>query len=162
MEQHLLKSINTKIMKRIFIVVCFFCISLSVHAKKTNLDFTNCRVDTLPTLQLITFLQQMNIDSFYGMPVDSFLLAVPSNLYNLKVYGGSHSQGAIFRASKMKIDFVQDGHGPGVIIYVREFTHMNRYSSTATWDVNLFRQEKIYRIDVYKDQNVCINGWCLE
>jgi hypothetical protein len=131
-------------------------------SRANELNGMSNRVDTLPTIQLITFLQQMDINSFYDMPVDSFLSAIPSNFYNLKVYGGSNSQGAIFRASRMKVDFVQDGHGPGVIIYVREYTHMNRYSPTGTWDVNLFRQEKIYRIDVYKDQNTCINGWCLE
>jgi hypothetical protein len=104
----------------------------------------------------------MNVESYYGKPVDSFLAAVPANLYNLKVYGGYDSQGALFMASKMPVYFTSDGAGPSAIIYVREFTHMNRYSSTFSWDVNLFRKEKIYKIDVYKDQNTCINGWCME
>jgi hypothetical protein len=78
------------------------------------------------------------------------------------VYGGSNSQGAVFRARYLTADFTSSLYGPGVKIYVKEYTHMTRYSATGAWDVNLFRKEKIYRIDVYKDQNTCINGWCLE
>lgn len=142
------------------ISLCFFFIYAQASEKKLYID--NYGLDTLPTSQLVTFLQQMNIESYYGKPVDSFLLAVPANQYNLRVYGGYDSQGSLFRASKMPVYFTPDGAGPCVIIYVREYTHMDRYSPTATWDVNLFRKEKIYKIDVYKDQNTCINGWCLE
>jgi hypothetical protein len=142
----------------ITIIVCSF--SLSLFAEQSILNNPICEVDTLPTTQLINFLQQINVENFYGKPVDSFLLAIPSNLYNLKVYGGSHSRWLSQRASEMVVDFTQDGHGPGAIIYVREYTHMNRYSPTATWNTNLFRQEKIYKIDIYKDQNTCINGSC--
>jgi hypothetical protein len=118
--------------------------------------------DTLPTNELTGYLQQMNIESYYGKPVDSFLLAVPANFYNMKVYGGSNNQGAIFRASELIVDFTPvRGGGPNVIIYVREFNFLNRYSPDATWDVNLFRREKIHRIDVYANQNICINGGCL-
>ena len=138
-------------------MVCF----LSSYAKAMNIKLANAvyKIDTLPTQELITFLQQINVQSFYGKPVDSFLLAVPAIPYQMKIYGGSNSQGALFRASYLW--YVYSG-GPVIRIHVREYTHMNRYSPTATWDVNLFRQEKIYRIDIYKDQNSCINGWCLE
>jgi hypothetical protein len=148
-------------MKTIVLIISVLCLfSLVSEAGTTKQIITDYKVDTLPTISLIFFLQQMNVDSFYGKPVDSFLLAIPSNLYNLKVYGGSHSRWLSQRASEMVVDFTQDGHGPGAIIYVREYTHMNRYSPTATWNTNLFRQEKIYKIDIYKDQNTCINGSC--
>ncbi len=145
---------------KVSVFTLFLLLSFSM-AKETIPIRTGYKTDTLPTLQLITFLQQMNVESYYGQPVDSFLLAVPSNLYNLKVYGGSHSRWLSQRASEMVVDFIQNGNGPGVIIHVREYTHMNRYSPTFTWDVNLFRKEKIYRIEVWKDQNTCINGSCL-
>jgi hypothetical protein len=146
-------------MKKILIIAGIFCFfSHSLYAKEIKLSTSIFKVDTLPTIQLITFIQQMELDSYYGKPVDSFLLAIPANLYNLKVYGSSHSQGALFRASEMVVDFTPDGHGPGAIIYVRGYTHMNRYSPSATWDVNLFRQENIYKIEIYKDQNTRIIG----
>ena len=144
----------------IFGLICI--LSIPSSASSINMKMGNDNVDTLPIPQLITFLQQMNIESYYGKPVDSFLLAIPANLYSLKVYGGSNSQGAHFRASYLAVYFTSNIYGPAVNIYVREFTHMNRYHPTANWDVSLFRKEKIYKIDVYKDQNTCINGWCLE
>jgi hypothetical protein len=148
-------------MKNRILIICLLCfLSLISEARETKQFIVDYKIDTLTTPQLITYLQQINVENFYGKPVDSFLLAIPSNLYNLKVYGGSHSRWLSQRASEMVVDFTQDGHGPGAIIYVREYTHMNRYSPTATWNTNLFRQEKIYKIDIYKDQNTCINGSC--
>ena len=120
------------------------------------------RTDTLAIPQLIPFMRDLQISNYYNKPVDSFLLAIPANMYGLKVYGGDHSQGAMFKASFLYVDFTPDRSGPCALIYVREYTHMDRFSPTATWDVNLFRKEKIYRIDVYKDQNTCINGECLQ
>jgi hypothetical protein len=139
-------------------IVCLF--SLSLFAKEKRLYDPIYRVDTLPTVQLITFLQQMNVDSFYGHSVDSFLSVLPANFYNQKIYGGSHSHGAHFRASYLSLYFTPDIYGPGVNIYVHDYTHMTRYSPMATWNIALFRQEKIYKIEVWKDQNTCINGSC--
>lgn len=119
-------------------------------------------IDTLPTQQLITFLQQMNVQSYYGLAVDSFLAAVPANFYNLKVYSSANSKYPYFKASYLKVDFTSGINGPGAIIYVRNFTHLNKYNNTGVWDVNLFRQENIYKIEVWRNQNTCINGWCLE
>lgn len=152
-------------MKKILIVSSFVMSFQSIVKADFRAEICSSisKVDTLPTSQLISFLEQMDVESFYGKPVDSFLLAVPANLYNMKVYGGSNNQGAHFRASEMIVDFTPvRGGGPSAIIFVREFVHMNRYSPNATWDVNLFRREKIYKIEVYKDQNTCINGWCLD
>ena len=151
-------------MKKLLIFIIFFS---AVRNKSTAAETwvpsnQSISIDTLPTQQLITFLQQMDVQSYYGMPVDSFLMAVPANFYNLKVYSSANSKYPDFKASYLKVDFTFGINGPGAIIYVRNFTHMNKYNNTGVWDVNLFRQEKIYRIDVYKDQNTCINGWCLE
>lgn len=145
-----------------FIIILFPLIVFFENTTEAKHAELTSKTDTLPTSQLVAFLQQMDVRSFYGKPVDSFLIAIPANFYNIKVYGGSNSQGALFRASHMTVDFTPDTLGPGVIIHVREYTHMNRFSPTATWDANLFRREKIYKIDVYKDQNTCINGWCME
>lgn len=146
-------------MKKAFLVlsiICFF--SNFLYSKEIKLNTAICKVDTLPTSQLITFLGQINVENFYGQPVDSFLTAVDAIPYNMKIYGGSNSQGAIFRAS-----YLWYNYSGGIVlrIYVSNYTHMNRYSSTGNWDVNLFRQENIYKIEVYNDQNICINGSCM-
>lgn len=146
---------------KLLLAVFAFYFSGNLHANEIKEQSKRNKVDTLPTAELITFLEQVNVESYYGKAVDSFLLAMPTNLYNLKVYGGSNSQGALFRAKYLTVDFTASPYGPSVKIHVREFTHMNRYSPTATWDINLFRQEKIYRIEVWRDQNSCINGDCM-
>jgi hypothetical protein len=149
-------------MKTIVLIISVLCLfSLVSEAGTTKQIITDYKVDTLPTISLIFFLQQMNVDSFYGKPVDSFLLAIPSNFYNPKVYGGFDSQGALFRASYIIIYFTQNIYGPCAIIHVTEYTHMNRYSPTMSWNATLFRKEKISWLSIYSDQNTCINGDCL-
>jgi hypothetical protein len=148
-------------MKKILLVsFILFWLTATINAGDTaQLSTTRFKTDTIPTAELTNFLQQMNIPSFYGKPVDSFLLAVNATPYDMKIYGGDHSQGAMFRASYL---WYRYSGGPILRIYVREYTHMNRHSTTGTWDISLFRKEKIYKIEVWKNQNVCINGSCLE
>jgi hypothetical protein len=150
-------------MKNIIITALILCLGINYAEAKENKFHSHLSiVDTLPTTQLISFLEQMDVDSYYGRAVDSFLLAIPSNLFNLKVYGGDNSQGALFRAKCLVVDFTPNSTGPRAIIHVRQYTYLNRYSPTATWDVNLFRKEKIYKIEIYKNQTTCINGWCMQ
>lgn len=118
--------------------------------------------DTLPTSQLIGYLQQMNVESFYSQPVDSFLSAIPANFYNMKVYSSAATKPPRLKASYLVVNFTDSHYGPTVIIYVKDYTHINKYSQDGTWDVNLFRQERIERIEVWRDQNTCINGDCMQ
>ncbi len=115
-------------------------------------------IDTLPTSLLINYLEQMNVKSFYGKPVDFFMLAIDANPYNMKVYKESHSKWQTQRASHLWYEY---SGGAVIRIYVREYTHIDRFSPNAVWDINLFRQEKIYKTEVWKNQNTCINGSCL-
>ena len=129
------------------------------YANKLKKQGEGNNVDTLPTAQLVTVLQQMNVQNFYGKPVDSFMVTVDAIPYNMKIYGGSHSRWQTQRALLLRYEY---SGGPVIIIYVSEFTHMNRYSPTLSWDISLFRKEKIDRIEVWKDQNTCINGACMQ
>lgn len=147
-----------RIILLLIIALGFRNISLSnqISVSQTRLNST----DTLSTLELVAFLETMNVQSYYGMPVDSFLATIPANFYNLKVYSSPASKYPNFKASYLRVDFTTSIYGPGVKIYVREFSHMNKHSSTASWDAALFRQENIYKIEVWSDQNTCINGSC--
>ena len=139
-----------------FILILIYIGKGQIHARGlSNRPFIS--IDTLPTFDLINYLQQMNVQSYYGKPVDTFLLAIPANFYNMKVYGGSNSQGAHFRASYLVVDFTNSPAGPGVKIYVRQFAHLNKYSPNATWDIGLFRLETIHKIEIGANQNTCIN-----
>lgn len=146
-------------MRKNTIITIAFCLgSFISYGNEMNTNEPSISLDTLPTTQLVTFLQQMNVESFYGKPVDSFIHAIDATPYNMRVYGGSHSKWLSLRASYL---WYQYSGGPIIRVYVREYTHMNRYSPAGTWDINLFRKEKVYKIEVYKNQNICINGGCM-
>ena len=150
--------------KMLLVSFISFWLTATINAGDTAQLLTiRFKTDTIPTAELTNFLQQMNIPSFYGKPVDSFLLAIPANQYNLKIYPTAYSKGGSCRAQSLVADFVPvSGTGPGVIIYVNEFSFMNSFSPSCSWDISLFRKEKIYKIEVWKNQNVCINGSCLQ
>lgn len=131
----------------------------NAKAGHTLIPFTGSKADTIPSTELTAFLRQMNLPSFYGKPVDSFLVAVDAIPYEMKIYGGFESKEAMLNATHLWYKY---SGGQIIVIYVKEFIHMNRYSPTATWDLNLFRKEKIDKIEVWKNENVCINGWCME
>ncbi len=143
-------------------MVQFISNVVTANSSINNDRYFSNSLDTLPANEMATFLQQMNVQSYYGKPVDSFLAAIPANFYNMKIYPTQNSKGGNCKASYMSINFSPNIYGMGVNIYVTEFTHMNRRSSNCTWDVLLFRKEKIDRIDVYKNQNECINGACMQ
>jgi hypothetical protein len=144
-------------MKKFILIISSFCfLSFYVSAKTYIQQIPASISDTLPTGELIQFLKQININSYYGKPVDTFMSAVPAIPYELKVYGGDHSRDALFQASYLRYTY---SGGLVIRIHVREYKNMKRYSSSATWDVNLFRKERIYKIEVYSDHD-CINGSC--
>lgn len=143
----------------ILIFICFGLDGITFSAPRINNITQSC--DTLPTQQLINYLQQMNVQSYYGTPVDSFLSAIPANFYNMKIYSSAASKPPRLKASYLVVNFTDSYYGPTVKIYVTDYTHMNKYSPNGTWDINLFRQENIDRIEVWRDQNTCINGDCM-
>ena len=146
--------------KMLLVSFILFWLTATINAANTaQLSTTRFRTDTIPSAELTIFLQQMNIPGFYGKPVDSFLVAVDAIPYEMKIYGGHESREAMLNASYLWYSY---SGGQIIRILVRDFSHMNRHSTTGTWDISLFRKEKIYKIEVWKNQNVCINGSCLE
>jgi hypothetical protein len=145
--------------KFLFLMAIVFVMNPNAQAENSTITVTSfSRVDTIPSNQLTSFLQQMNIPSFYGKAVDSFIVAVDAIPYEMKIYGGHESREAMLNASYLWYKF---SGGQIIRIYVAEFTHMNRYSPTGTWDINLFKKEKIDKIEVWRNQNLCINGTCI-
>ncbi len=150
-------------MKRALFIITLFLITSTVEAESIKSDANSFSTDTLPTEELTTFLKDLDLASYYGKPVDTLMAAIPANFYNLKVYGGGISKSTIFYASEMPVYFTPlTTSGPSMVVYVREFTHLTRYSSTRTWDVNLFRKEKIFKVSIYDSRGQCINGNCMD
>jgi hypothetical protein len=128
----------------------------SYMANAVDLNKKVNRIDTLPTLHLITFLQQMNVQSYYGLAVDSFLAAIPNNPSGMFVNSCKMDRQAMYKACYLQVSFTPD---IVIRIYVTNYTYLTQYNPNLTWDVALFKQEIIHKISIYKD-NICINGLC--
>jgi len=95
-------------------------------------------------------LQRINYNSFIGRPVINLLAALPSTYTHAKVRGGSRFN----IANALHVDY----NGKlAVIIYVREFNHINRVSQNGTWDLNLFKRENIDFVVVVEDGRCIVN-----
>ncbi|HMT75522.1 MAG TPA: hypothetical protein PKA77_15725 [Chitinophagaceae bacterium] len=134
----------------------FFLLAIlfATNSKGNELNLS-CR----PTDTLLSYLEQVDIEYFKDKPIDSLLASIPGTPVELKVFSTPSNRTWIFLASYIQIKY---SNGSMIFAYVKQFYHMNPYSASFSWDVNLFRKEKAYRIDVYKDSFNCINGDCLE
>jgi hypothetical protein len=115
------------------------------------------RVDSLPPDSLNTFLRNLNLSAYTGVTVDSFLHIIPNIPNTMFVSSCVMGKLSMYNACYLQLTYSPDFI---IRIYVNVFSHLPQYSSTLTWDVNLFRLESIYKISIYKD-NACINGRCL-
>ena len=89
------------------------------------------QTDTVPA-----YLASLNLELFKNKPVDSFLAKIPAGYIKMKIYGGDNPK----IARKMFISYPNDVF---IKIIVDEFQYMNPRSESRTWDINLFRKEKI-------------------
>ncbi len=121
-----------------------------IHRQQVNV------IDSLPCDSLTNYLRQIAIANFYGTPVDSFLAAIPNIPVNMFVSSCKMGRVSMYNACYLQVSYCSD---LVIRIYVQNFTHMNPYSATLNWNINLFRQENIHKISVFKD-NKCINGLC--
>lgn len=142
-------------MKRTYLLF-IFAILFAINSKGNEL---NLSFSSRPTDTLMSYLEQVDIDNFKNKPIDSLLASIPATPIELKVFSTPSNRTWIFLASHIQIKYP---NGSMVVAYVKQFYHMNPYSAGFSWDVNLFRKENTYRIEVYKDAFTCINGDCLE
>lgn len=119
-------------------------------AAKNQESFSTQSRERIKCDTILPILSQMDVNSFVNKPIDSFLAKIPSGYLRLKI----QSPGNPKYAEVLSVLY------PGkvfIYIYVYEFTHMNPRSETFTWDMTLFRKEKISRIEIYNGVE-CIKG----
>ncbi len=152
-------------MKNIKLVVVFYLMILvGFSANAKHISHLSCyqrqliTIDSLPSDSLAIFLRNINVISYYGMTVNSFLNAIPNMPVNMFVSSCRMGRVSMYNACYLQVTFYPD---LVVRVYVTDFTHMPKYSPTLSWNMQLFREEKIYRISIYKDSK-CINGLCKE
>lgn len=108
-------------------------------------NFAKERQDTLAP-----FLASLDLNYFISKPVDSFLVAVPSNYLSMQILPGDQLK----KASSLVVRY---SGNICLAIFVKNFIHMNPNPPSSSWSVTLFRRELINRIEIYNG-TLCING----
>lgn len=102
---------------------------------------------------LLHQLKTFNYRPYINHPINDLLTVLPSGyevspVYARHLYRNPH-------ATEIWLFYPND---ISVAISVKQFTHMNPYSATSTWDINLFRKENIYTIKLYDSEDKCVVG----
>jgi hypothetical protein len=90
----------------------------------------------------LDYLLSLNLDSFNQKPVDSLLSVLPTNYLRMKIIG----MGNLRSANTLQIIYPNN---IGVLIKVKDFTHMNPHGWSHEWDLNLFKLERIKCTEIW-------------
>lgn len=120
--------------------------NLKLASSSTSLSFQ----DTT-----LTYLLSLNLDYYKNKPVDTLLASLPSNYTNRIIHGMGNLKVA-------KVLSVRYTGNIRVLIFVKDFTHLNPRSETLQWDINLFKEENIDCIEIWKDNVLASSGRCLQ
>lgn len=137
--------------KYIFLIVLIFSFSTSKSLSQINYCLIS-HDEAFPTDTVPTYLGSLNLEAFKGKPVDTILAKIPAGYISMNIYGGDNPK----RAAKLLVVYANHVVAE---IHVRKFHFMNPWSDTMSWDMALFKKEKVYRIIIYSGSD-CING-CL-
>jgi hypothetical protein len=136
--------------------VLIFCLILftTYYLKAESLTFNklNAKQITDTSSYPIANLSGLNWSYYLNKPINTLLFDLngvfPGYIIG-RIYGTR-----LRLASKLNIYY---GNGIGVILTVNDFQHLNQYSESSSWDISLFRQENISKIELW-DQATCIMG----
>lgn len=130
-------------MKKIAILA-LLCFHFSANASKVEgrplLQFINKESFLQDTT--LSYILSLDLSYYRNMPVDSILNALPSN-YSERVI---HGMGNLKVARMLSVRY------PGnirVLIFVKDFSHMNPRNENCQWDINLFKKENAECIEVW-------------
>lgn len=121
-------------MKNIFFSVAILLLSVKLYSQDTTL----------------TYLSSLNLEIHKNKPIDSFIPKLPGGYIEMKVMA-THNPKLVNVLSVLYPNRVF------VWVYVYKFEHMNPRSETFTWDMTLFRKEKVHHIEVWSAVD-CYNG----
>lgn len=140
-------------MKTFIISIFLLSILCSKIAKSISGNIINheilCSLKDTTIYPLITYTS-IDLQSFQNLPVDTFLAHLPAGYILSPLLPQDNLK------TRTQICAVYGNHIEFYII-VRDFKYMNPYSLTGDWDVNLFKREKIARIELYQNGD-CIKG----
>jgi hypothetical protein len=90
----------------------------------------------------LSYILSLDLSYYRNKPVDTILNALPTN----------YSERVIHGMGNLKIARVLSVRYPGnirVLIFVKDFSHMNPRNENCQWDINLFKQENVECIEVW-------------
>lgn len=142
------------------IALLILTVTVCTSTQARNINFKHqdriSRIDTLSWDSLQTYLSTTDLNVFYGHPVDSFLSVIPNVQMTNTITSCRTDRAGRDRACILKVRYYAI---MTVEIYVKDFTHMNPSRSSGLWNVSQFKQENIFMIRVYRN-NDCVNGSC--
>jgi hypothetical protein len=126
--------------KRIFllILVCS-CLNGVANSGRPVLTIQSLPPDTTVLSQILA----LPLNTYIEKPVDSLLTLLPANFISRKIHGW----GSLKYAQVLRIVYPNDIR---VLIFVKEFTHMNRRSDSLDWNINLFKLEKTKCVEIWQ------------
>ena len=139
-----------KIILTTLIVFCFSSVSFSATQKllPSCAERTTFVCDT--NIHILDSIMGLNLSEFIGLPVDSLLNKLPVSAHTIK-FGSADNPRIVSRL------IISYDNWYWVQIVVRKFQYMSPISPNRTWDINLFKKEKISWIFVNRG-NTCVFG----
>jgi uncharacterized membrane protein len=130
-------------MKKIAIII-LLSLHFSANANKVEGPRLIKFVNTVNFLQdtTLSYILSLDLSYYRNKPVDTILNALPTN----------YSERVIHGMGNLKIARVLSVRYPGnirVLIFVKDFSHMNPRNENCQWDINLFKQENVECIEVW-------------
>ena len=100
----------------------------------------------------IANISSINLPFYYNKPINTFLAdladAYPGYVLG-RIYGNEIRRGTMIN--------VYYGNSIAFVIVVKNFQYINSFSPTGNFDINLFRQENINKIEL-RNIGDCIHG----
>ena len=142
-------------MKKIFSLFLFFTLANSVFGgsvfPKSKYQIPTCNISDTAAYPIAS-ISSVNLPFYYNKPINIFLAdladAYPGYILG-KVYGNQIRWG-----KKINVYY---GNDITFIIVVKNFQFMNPFNLTGNFDINLFRQENINKIEL-RNIGDCIHG----
>ena len=123
--------------------VIFFTLFISFNASANNYVVKQRSRQSYSVQDTtLAYLLSIDFNRYIGKPVDSILAVLPANFTSRTILGLGN-----FRYARMLA--IEYPDSSMMIIVVKNFVYMNQYSSTMTWDLNLFKKETTFCIAVY-------------
>ncbi|MBC7534081.1 MAG: hypothetical protein H7258_00120 [Ferruginibacter sp.] len=118
--------------------------------KKYQISITNL-IDT--AAYPIANISSINLPFYYNKPINTFLADL-TNSYPGYILSSIYANDNLRMGTRVNVYY---SNHMGFVLIVKNFQYMNPFSLTGNFDVNLFRQENINKIEL-RNIGDCIHG----